>query len=371
MAQHYLHRPDYWLQFSLLLIVVIGLLMLSSASAAVGFERFGDAYHFLKHQLLVGLLPGLVIFWFLSRLDYHRYLRFVWPWGLLTLFLLVSVFIPGLGTTLGKSAKSWVGLFGLTMQPAEAAKLIFVLFFSAWLAQKGEAVKNLWLGALPSVVILGLVLGLLAAQPDYGTMFIFLLSGVTIYFVAEARWRHLLILGFLGVFLLVGLVKLSPHAALRLETFLNPQATNLQEQGYQIDQSLLGIGSGGLWGRGLTHSRQKFQYLPEVYGDSIFAVIAEEMGFLFSTFLLILFLIFFSRALRIAKNASDKLGQLLAAGLTAWLVGQTFLNVGGMLGLLPLTGLPLPFISVGGTALVASLAAAGILVNISRQTAVR
>ncbi|MFA6428297.1 MAG: FtsW/RodA/SpoVE family cell cycle protein [Candidatus Buchananbacteria bacterium] len=370
-ASNYLHRPDYWLLGSLFFIVFVGLFMLASAGSAVGYQKFGDSFYFIKHQLLVGFLPGLILFFILSRLDYHFWLKAKTWVAVALLALLLSVFIPGLGTSLNKGALSWVQLFGIPVQPSELAKVVFALFFSAFLAQKGEAVKNLWLGVLPVVVILLVVLGLVALQPDFGTMSIFLLMGATLYFVAGARYRHLAVLATVGLVLVGGLLLTSSHAKQRLQTFLNPATVESQDQGYQLRQAMIGIGSGGLLGRGLGYSRQKFQYLPEVTGDSIFAVIGEEMGFLFSAGLIIAFLVLFARAIKVARRAPDKFGELLAVGIISWIIGQAFLNISAMLGLMPLTGVPLPFISYGGSALLAGLSAMGILVNISRQTNVR
>ncbi len=364
------HQPDYLLEFSLLAIVVIGLVMLASAGSAIGYQKFGNAYYFLLHQITVGLLPGLVLFWLCSKLDYHWFLRYKNFFGWLTVALLAVVFIPGLGTTLGKNAHSWINLFGVSWQPAEFAKLTFVLFLAAWVSQRSEAMKNLWLGFIPTMLIIAGITGLVVLEPDFGTASIFLLIGFAIYFI-EGRWKHLLIFILIGSLLFLGLLLSSSHARQRLMTFVNPASATDQAEGYQIKQALIGIGSGGFWGRGLGHSRQKFQYLPESTGDSIFSVIGEEMGFWFSILLVGLYLTLFARTIKIARNAPDKFGQLVSVGVISWLIGQAWLNICAMLGLLPLTGVPLPFISSGGTALAAGLAAVGILVNISRQTSVK
>jgi cell division protein FtsW len=285
---------------------------------------------------------------------------------LASIVLLVLVYIPGIGAGFG-SAKSWINFFGYSLQPSEIVKLTFLIYLVAWLSEKGEKkIKDFNEGFLPFLFVLLIVMVLIGAQPDFGTMSIIVFTALSVYFVAGGSLYYLLSLsmaGFLGLWLMI---KISPYRAARLTTFLHPEL-DPQGIGYHINQALLAVGSGGIWGRGFGHSRQKFAYLPEVAGDSIFAVVAEELGFIISVMLVIAFVLLVIRVLRIAQNCREPFGRLLAIGIVSWFAIQAFANIGAIVGILPLTGIPLPFISYGGTSLMVCLAAAGILVNISKQ----
>ncbi len=363
------HKPDYLLIGVLAIIIVFGLVMLSSASSAVAFKKFNDSYYYLKHQLLLGLLPGLFLFFITARINYRYWQKFSLFWLIISIIFLILPFIPGLGTDLNTGSKSWLDLKFFTLQPSEIVKLTFILYLAGWFAAKkgSREIRHFYLGFLPFLVVLGVVAGLIMLEPDVGTMGVVVAVAIIIYFVAGANLMHLLwiILGGAAVFAL--LVKIRPYRTYRFLTFLNP-ALDPQGSGYHINQALIAIGSGGWLGRGLGQSRQKFQYLPQVFGDSIFAVIAEELGFVMMVGLIILFAIFLYRGLRLAEKAPDMFGRLLAVGIVFWLVFQAAVNIGTMINLLPMTGLPLPLISYGGTALMTSLAGLGMLVNISRQT---
>ena len=280
--------------------------------------------------------------------------------------LLILVFIPGLGMVYN-SAKSWVGLGGFSFQPSEIVKLTFLIYLAAWLEARRESeVKNIYTGLLPFILTLGIIGGLIMLEPDMGTMMIIALMALTVYFSAGAPLGHIAGVLGAGAALFFLLIKIAPYRAMRFTIFLHPEL-DPRGLGYQINQALLAIGSGGILGLGYGHSRQKFLYLPEVAGDSIFAVMAEEMGFIFLLIFFAAFGVFLARGFRAAKRAPDLFGRLLAAGIVSWLLIQTLVNVGSMVGLLPLTGVPLPFVSYGGTALMTSLAALGILGNISRH----
>ena len=223
-------------------------------------------------------------------------------------------------------------------------------------------------GLMPFLIMLGsLVLLIAVAQRDLGTTIVIAVISIVVYFVAGAPWRHLGLIGLGGLMAVAALIKVAPYRAARLTVFLNPEV-DPQGIGYHVNQALLAIGSGGLFGLGLGHSRQKFNYLPEVATDSIFAIVAEELGFVFAVILVLLFLAFTIQALRVAKGASDRFGQLVAVGIAVWIGFQAFVNVGAMLSLLPLTGIPLPFISYGSSSMITLLAAAGLLANISRYS---
>jgi len=359
-------RPDYVFIALMLVLVVVGLILLSSASSVVAFQKFNDSYYYLKHQVLYGLLPGLVLFVLLSKFNYQR----LKPWAplalVLSIGLLLLVFVPGVGFAHG-GARRWVALGSFVFQPSEVVKLTLLVYLAAWLEARGQEGLRVWgSGFWPFVLTVGLVLGLIILQPDLGTMSVVAVSVFATYLVAGAGASQLLTLVFGGGVGMWLVVKFFSHSARRLTVFLNPEL-DPQGIGYHINQALLGIGSGGWLGVGLGYSRQKYQYLPEVTGDSIFAVVAEELGFIFTLLFLLLIVAFLSRGFRIAKLAPDAFGRYLACGIIAWLGWQTFLNIASMVGLLPLTGVPLPFVSYGGTALVTTLAALGLMSSISRQ----
>lgn len=348
------------------LLTFFGLLMLFSAGVALGWQKFNDSYWFIKHQLIFGLLPGLILFLIFSKIDYFKLKSLAAPMLLASIVLLILVYIPGVGSGYG-TAKSWINFFGYSLQPSEIVKLTFLIYLVAWISERGEKrLKDFHESFLPFVFVLLIIIILLVLQPDTGTMAIIAATSLIVYFVAGGSLWHLSWL-VSAVILGLGLViKISPYRAERLTTFLHPEL-DPAGIGYHINQALLAVGSGGFWGRGFGHSRQKFAYLPEVAGDSIFAVIAEELGFIISVALVVIFIILMLKIFKIAQKCQEPFGRLLAIGIVSWFVLQAFANIGAIIGILPLTGVPLPFISYGGTALMTCLAAAGILVNISKQ----
>jgi cell division protein FtsW len=361
-----IHSPDPILISTIFIILIFGLIMLSSAGVVVSFEKFGDANYLIKHQIFFGLIPGLILLFFTSRIDYRLWQKFALPLLIFSIIFLILVFIPGLGQSYGR-AKSWINVFGVSVQPSEIVKLVFILYLSAWLSKRGKEVPHFFYGFLPFLIFLSLISFLIALQPDIGTMSIIVLIALIIYFAAGAKVWHLGLVGLGGLSIIFVLIKIAPYRLARFLVFLNPEL-DPQGIGYHLKQAFLAIGSGGLFGRGLGFSRQKYLYLPEVTGDSIFAIIAEELGFIFTVLLVILFLILMFRGLRLARLAPDNFSRLTVVGIISWFIFQAMINIGAMVGLLPLTGLPLPFISYGGTALAVSLAAVGILINISRQS---
>lgn len=360
------HQPDYPLLITLAIIVIYGLVMLSSASSVISFEKFGSSNYLLRHQIVYGIVIGITLFLFTAKVDYHIWRKFSFALLALNILLLLAVFLPGIGFESG-GARRWIQLGPTLFQPSELLKLTFILYLATLFAKNKEGIKDVAFGLIPFLVIVGSITFLIMLQPDMGTMVTIALIGLVIFFVAGAPLKHVVwvILGATGLLFL--LIKIAPYRLARITVFLNP-ALDPQGIGYQINQALLAIGSGGILGLGLGHSRQKYLYLPEVTGDSIFAIIAEELGLFFSLILIILFLVLMQRGFRIAKNAPDMFGKLVATGITAWLVLQAFINIAAMVTILPLTGIPLPFVSYGSSALVTSLIAVGILVNISKQT---
>jgi len=361
------HKPDYRFIVTLALLVIFGLIMLSSASVSLAYEKFGQSYHYLSHQIIFGLIPGVILLIIFSLVDYRVWKKMAFGFLVISIILLVAVFIPGIGAGFGR-AKSWLYIFGISFQPSELVKLTFLIYLATWLESRGQKkASDITEGLKPFLTVLGIIVVLLILQPDLGTMTIIVLFSLLVYFVGGANLGHLFLIGIGSLFGLVILIKIAPYRTARLMTFLHPEL-DPQGIGYHINQAFLAIGSGGFWGRGFGMSRQKFQYLPEVAGDSIFAIIAEELGFIVCVLIVLAFLYLMYRGFKIAQNAPDNFSKLLVVGIIGWIMIQSFVNIGAMVGILPLTGVPLPFISSGGTALAVLLAACGIIINISRQT---
>lgn len=358
-------KPDMVFFGLALVLLVIGFLILTSASSVAGLERHADSYFFLKRQLIQGLPLGIMLGIFLYRVPLLVLQKNSFALFVFSLLLLVLVFIPQLGDErLG--ASRWIMLGEFSFQPSEVVKLTFVIYLASWLTKQKEKIKDFQATLIPFVVLLLVICGLIILQPDLGTMGIFIALAMSMYFVAGGQLLQLGLLTVAGAAAVYGLIKAAPYRAARFVTFLNPDL-DPSGTGYHIKQSLLAIGSGGWFGQGLGHSRQKFQYLPEVYGDSIFAVLAEELGFVFTGLIVVLFIYFFIRGLQIAKRVPDSFAKLIVIGIIAWWGTQTLVNIGAMVNLLPLTGVPLPFVSFGSTALAVNLASLGLILNISQQ----
>ncbi len=361
------HSIDLPLLLIVSTIVVFGLIMLWSASAPSGYEQFNDSYYFLKHQLIFGFLPGLAAIFALSRIRYTFWQKHAFHLLIFSIILLVLVFIPGFSAGIG-TAQSWISVGGVfSLQPSEIVKLTFLFYLAAWLGARDEqGVKNVHSGFFPFLLVLGTIMLLMLLQPDVGTMCIIAGMALVVYFVAGAPLVYVFGSIAAGIGVLTLLIKTAPYRAARFTTFLNPEL-DPQGIGYHVNQALLAIGSGGFFGVGYGHSRQKFQYLPEVAGDSIFAVIGEELGFVFAFITIVLFLLLLWRLLAIAQNTPDRFARYFVIGVGAWITIQAFVNIGSMVALMPITGIPLPFISYGGTSLAVAMAAIGVVLNISRD----
>lgn len=359
-----MRRPDYIFVLLLGAYALFGLMMLTSATGPVAFQKFGDAYWYLKHQVVYGLLPGLFVFVAAWRLDYRLWRRFAGPAFAVALILLTLVFIPALQSDWGTS-RSWISIGGRSLQPVEIVKLLLTIFlaerFSRAASEDSAGVgASLW----PFLAALGAVALLLMLQPDLGGLAVIAVMAGVMYFAAGAPGKHLIGLlaaGAVGSFLLI---RSAPYRAARLMTFLHPE-NDPQGIGYHINQAYLAIGTGGWFGLGLGHSRQKYLYLPEVPGDSIFAVVVEELGFVLAVAVLVLIGAIVWRGLRIASEAPDGFGRLLTTGIVAWFAAQALFNIGSMTGIFPITGLALPLVSYGGTAYFALLAAFGVVLSVS------
>lgn len=348
-----------------MLLLVFGLVILSSAGIVEGQKKFGSSYYYLNKQLLYGVLPGLLLFFLFSKINY-RFWRKVSPLILFaSLLLMILVFVPDIGIGL-KGANRWVSVWGLSFQPAEVLKLAMVIYLAAWFGSRNERIKNWSYSTAPFFIVISFVGLLLTMQPDVGTLAVIVLIALGIYFTAGSSMRHFLTVIAVFLIILAGLVFVEPYRLNRIKTFFNP-SVDPRGISYQLNQSLIAIGSGGLFGNGYNDSTQKWGFLPEVVNDSIFAVVVEELGFAGAVVLMGMFIFLSYTLILIAKNTSDKFGRLLIIGISTWIVGQAFINIAAVSGLAPLTGIPLPFVSHGGTAIIALLSGLGIVYNIANK----
>lgn len=339
-------------------LIIFGLIMVYDSSVIQALRDFKDGYYYIRAQSIWVVL-GLLSMFFFSYFDYKKFKRIALPILIFSLILLLAVFIPGFGIA-GGGAHRWLKLGSLTLQPAEIIKLSGVIFLASIFEKKARF--------LPFIIVVGFIsFNTAVLQKDLGSTAVFVLTSGLLYFVSGGIIWHFLVslpIGFVGFLILIFT---SGYRSKRILAFMDP-FSDPQGFTYHISQVLIALGSGGLFGLGLGHSRQKFEYIPEVSTDSIFGIVGEELGFLGASFLIILFGVLIYRGFKIAANASDNFGKILAVGLTSWLGIQVIINLSSMTALLPLTGVPLPFISYGGSALVANLTAVGILLNISKQS---
>lgn len=354
---------DYTLITIVALLLGTGLLMVYSSSTAMALEDFHNAYHFAQRQLVWALL-GLGSMWAFSRIP-PWFWQERWKQILIAIVvMLILVVIPGIGIyKLG--ARRWLGAGPLSFQPSEFAKFAFIIFLANYLSDKGRKMSSFWKGLAPALGILLLLFGLIMLEPDLGTSLTLGGTGFLMLFAGGAELAHLGALGGLGAVGVFVLARIDPERWSRITTFLNPWS-DPTDSGYQIIQALLAFGSGGLFGVGFGHSRQKFFYLPERHTDMIFAVIGEELGFIGAVAVLLLFLAFAWRGYRIAVEAPDRFSSLLAVGVTSLITLQAAMNIAVVTASIPSTGIPLPFISYGGTSLLITLSGVGILLGVSR-----
>jgi cell division protein FtsW len=359
-----LRRPgsiDYVLVLAVVMLLLLGLVMVYSASQ---FATPGDPGYWFRHQIIWAMLGGIALL-VTSRVEYRLWRRVALPGMVLALVLLVAVLVAG-HTIYG--AQRWLHLGLFSFQPSELTKLALALYVADWLARKGDAVRTVRSGLLPFAALTGVVLALILLQNDLGTSLVVAVLAIAMFYAAGANLLQLLptlALGGLATFVLAAG---SSFRRARLDAFLHPLPAGCADAAsYQICQGLISLGSGGLFGRGLGDSVQKAGYLPNPFTDSIFAITGEELGLVGCLFILGLFGLLAFRGLRVSRRAPDAFGALLACGLTCWLLAQAAINIGSVVDALPFTGVPLPFVSFGGSSLVTSLAAVGILLNISRH----
>jgi cell division protein FtsW len=362
------HSPDIKLIYSIIIIILFGLVSLSSASSIFSYTKWGDAYYLFKHQL-IGIGMGFFAFWYFSRIDYHYWKKYAFIFLLISIGLLLLVFIPALKPDWGH-ARSWIQVFGLSLQPSELVKISFLLYLAAWLEQRKDELHEVSQGIGPFVVILSIIAFLMILQPDIGTLSIIVITSLIVYFVGGGSMKHIIIIILVAFFAFSIIIFFKPYQQNRFKCLIDPEFSK-QDICYQTNQSLIAVATGGIWGRGIGESRQKYLYLPEVSSDSIFAVISEEIGLIFSSVLIFVYFYIFYRGYLIARYAPDDFGKILAIGIVSWVTIQALINIGGIINILPMTGVPLPFISYGGSAILAAMIAVGILVNISKQTKIK
>ncbi len=352
-----------------IILVVGGAAMFLSAALGLLARQNSDVGHIALTQLVLGLIPGIIALVALRFTPPALLLRGILPFYIFSLLLTAAVFVPGIGQY-ANGATRWIDLGPVTIQPAEFLKIAVVLMFAGYLAKTKAKLAHFRYGLMGFGLIVGVPSLLLIMQPNTSTTLVMGATAAAMYFIAGAPKRDFVVLGVVAVVVLTVLVMMRPYLLARVTTFLNPSQDALAS-GYQIQQSLIAIGSGGLLGRGFGQSVQKFNYLPEPVGDSIFAVYSEEFGFLGSVFLVLLFTAFAARGFMIAVEANTAFGTFAVTGLTLLITISAFLNIGAMLGIAPLTGLPLPFVSHGGTALLCALATVGIILNIAANRSKR
>ena len=350
-------------------LVLIGVVIFISASLGILARNEQKFYGVVFNQILFGVVFGFSALIIMMNVNYMTFKKYAFHIMILALIMTSLVFIPGLSYEHG-GARRWLSIGSIQFQPAEFLKIAFVIYFAAWLTWMKNKVHDFKKTLLPFAILVIIIAGILLRQPDTKSLILIVVTGIAMCIVSGIPWKY--IGGFLGISLLAfGILAWTvPYLNDRVQTFINP-AKDSQGSGWQINQSLNAIGSGEIAGRGLGQSIQKFGSLPEPQGDSIFAVLGEEFGFIGSSLVVILYLLYGLRGLRIASLSQDQFGRLLATGLVILIVSQSFLNIASLLGLFPLTGVPLVFMSHGGTSMMIALAATGIILNISKAQKAR
>jgi len=358
-------KPDFKLALLAVGLTLFGIIMLSSASSVIAKESFdgnNNYYYALKQS--GAFLIGFILMAVLASMDYRILKKFSVPLMIITLVLLVAVFLPLIGLS-AKGAQRWIDI-GFRFQPSELAKITFVIYLCAWFDSRMERLQNMKQSFIPFAIMLSTISALIILQPDLGTLSVIILTSMAVFFASGAPAWNFISLGLFLIGLFVVFIRSSEYRWKRFLTFMDPQAEALGRS-YHINQAFIAVSQGGFWGLGFGNSIQKLKYLPEPHTDSIFAIICEELGFARSSLVLLAFFYLFYLGMNVAKNTKDTFGRLLAVGITASLTIQALVNIAAMLGIVPLTGVTLPFISYGGTSLVISFVQVGILLSISKH----
>lgn len=346
-------------------LVVVGILIFLSASLGILPNNELKFFSVIKTQVFYVFVVGFLALFIGTKIDYKYYKKYSIILFVLALLFTLTVFIPGLGFYYN-GAHRWINIFEMSLQPSETLKFASVVLIAAYCSKYSKQFNNIKKGLIPFLVFVALVGVVLLLQPDFGTFLVVLIPAFIVYFVGGAKTRDIFILIISGIVLFLVLIQARPYMKERVLTFIEPSRESLGA-GYHLNQSLIAVGSGGVFGRGIGQSIQKFNYLPEQISDSIFAVYAEELGFVGAVVFLSLFLIIIMRGIFIAKRVNDSFGKLLIIGIIATFFFQAALNLGSTIGLAPLTGVPLPLVSKGGTSLIFLMFELGVLLNISRQ----
>jgi cell division protein FtsW len=356
------------LAFLVTVFNLFGLVMVMSASSVVALDAYGSSWYFVVRQALWAL-GGVVALVVVARTDYHRWRRFAGPFLVLALVLLCLVLVPGIGVD-ANGATRWIGVGALTFQPAEVAKLALLIWVADLLSRRAAHMHNTRATLRPVIVVLVATATLVMLQPNLGTTIVIAAIALALCFVGGSPAGPLAGWATVGIGAATALALAAPYRRARVLTFLDPWADPM-DKGYQNIQSLVGLADGGLLGSGLGTSRAKWGFLPYAHSDFIFAIIGEELGLVGATVVVGLFVLLGIVGVRIALHAPDRFGLLLAVGVTAWFCVQAFVNIGAVIGILPITGVPLPFVSAGGSSLVFGMAGAGLLLSVARQATVR
>jgi cell division protein FtsW len=357
-------KIDRFFLIIVFLLIGIGAAFFVSASLGVLYKNKDLFYSVLRSQLVLGLGLGFLGMYMCYRIDYKFWRKYSLLIFICSILLACAVFIPSLSLRHGGAGR-WVQFGGFSFQPVEFLKFGFIIYFAAWLSWVKSRVSDFRFGVLPLVILLSIISGILLQQPDHKSLILIMVTGVVMLFVSGVPMKY--ILGFsIGIIAILSvLVLYKPYLQERVKTFINP-ASDPQGSSWQIQQSLIALGGGGVYGRGFGQSIQKFSYLPEPQGDSIFAVIGEEMGFAGAVAVIILYILFTLRGFRIANRAPDLFGRLLVSGIVIMIAAQSFMHIASVTGVFPLTGVPLVFMSHGGTALMVYMMAIGIVFQVSK-----
>jgi cell division protein FtsW len=349
---------------SFLALLVTGLVVFVSASLGIYARDNAKFTSIIFSQIFFGLFLGGIACFITAKINYKFWQKYSFYLFLLSVVTTLLVFIPGVGVSHG-GATRWLYIFGISFQPLEFLKIGFIIYFAAWIAEMKDRIGTFKYGFLPFIILIGIIGAILLKQPDTDSFVIIFIVGIVMYLIGGGKWRHIFLIILIGLIGVSSLLFMRPYLLARFTTFLHPDQ-NALTSGYQIQQSLIAVGSGEIFGRGLGQSIQKFKFLPESIGDAIYPIAAEEFGFVGSVIIILLFLFFMSRGLKIGTCAPDIFSRLLAIGIVILITIQSLLNIASMIGVLPLSGSPLIFFSQGGTALFFTLAEIGIIINISK-----
>ncbi len=355
---------DKGLFIAVIAIILFGIIMIYSASSIWAEYRYHDAFKFVKSQSIFFIL-GILAMLILSKIDYHIYEKHANKILIGCLILLILVLIPGIGS-IRNGSRSWFGIGGLGIQPSEFAKVGLIIYVSKYLARNNRIIKDIKKGVLPLLLIIGLFFALIMLEPDFGTAMVIVLTLVVMIFISGVKLSFFIKIGLLGLVGIVGLIIMAPYRMMRIISFLNPWSDPLGS-GYQIIQSLYAIGPGGLLGQGFLQSRQKQFYLPEPQTDFIFSIISEEFGFIGILIVTSFFAFILYRIIKISLKTNNLFAKYLSFGLGIGIIIQALLNIAVVIGLIPVTGVTLPFLSYGGSSLLVSMASIGIILNISKN----